>query len=109
MNRLESVGFINPSGNTKSVGAKKQEFYNKEKEAIKKSFTELGDTIDWMEGAAKKKLETFARKIITTTIDTVIYMDGTQGPLDPALGSDLDLFSFGLLESDNEIFFRPLD
>jgi len=71
MERLESVGFINPSGNTKSVGAKKQEFYNKEKETIKKSFAELGDNIDWMEGAAKKKLETFARKIITTTIDTV--------------------------------------
>jgi len=67
MGKMKSVGFFSPEG--KSNLLKKEELYKKEKELIKEEFKQRGNILNWRDASIQDMLNSFARKVIETSID----------------------------------------
>lgn len=70
MNRLQSVGYLNPSGVSKGT-VDKHKLYADEKAALKKEFEGVGFNLDWDSPDILAKLKSFARQIIQITTDDI--------------------------------------
>lgn len=71
-NRMKSMAFISPKlGKGNSALNSRYALYKEEKDILKAEFAAYGNEIDWNDHSIQKKLHSFARQIIRTTIDQV--------------------------------------
>jgi hypothetical protein len=71
MDKMKSVGFLNPSSISSAKEKDKNTLYAEEKAALKKEFEGLGPSIDWDDPVIAAKLKAFARQVIQITNDEI--------------------------------------